>query len=249
VTPWVTRLLVANIGMFFLQSTMGGIERYLMFVPRLAFVQPWTILTYMFLHGGLGHLFFNMLSLYFFGPQVEARLGSRRFITLYLISGVTGALLSFFFSPNAAIIGASGAVFGVMLAFAHFWPRERIMIWGIIPVEARMLVIGMTVISLFSGARGGGSIAHYAHLGGYLGAFLYLRWLDNRAGAKSFRRKTTPVVADRSLDNWKRIDVRSVHEVNRDEVNRILDKINASGMGSLTPQERAFLANFVPTEN
>jgi Rhomboid family len=138
-TPWVTRLLIANVALFALQSFLPPLlVEYLVFVPVYVFSRPWTIITYMFLHGGLSHILFNMLGLFFFGSRVESRLGERRFISLYLISGVFGALASLVFTPRAAVIGASAGVFGVMLAFAWFWPREKIYIWGVIPVEARL---------------------------------------------------------------------------------------------------------------
>jgi hypothetical protein len=82
-----------------------------------------------------------------------------------------------------------------------------------------------------------------------VGAWAYLRWLDAHTGVKKFRAKTAPVVADRSLSNWKKVDPRSVHEINRTELNRILDKVNAGGLSSLTPQERAFLLTFVPMDD
>jgi membrane associated rhomboid family serine protease len=250
VTPWVLRLLVANIGMFLVEQTMPALANQLVFVPALMLVRPWAVFTYMFLHAGLGHLFFNMLGLYFFGSRVESRIGSPRFLALYLISGVTGALLSFVFAPQSPIVGASAGVFGVMLAFARYWPRDKILIWGILPVEARVLVIITTAIALFSGFSGSrGGVADFAHLGGYVGAWFYLTYLDRRTGAKRFRAATAPPVQDRSLANWRKIDPKSVHEVNREELDRVLDKIGKSGLASLTPQERIFLSNFVPPDD
>jgi membrane associated rhomboid family serine protease len=249
VTPWVRRLLVANIIVFFLQQTVAGVTNALAFVPSYTFVRPWTLVTYMFVHANLTHILFNMLALYFFGPRVEERLGETRFITLYAISGISGAVLSLFFS-NAAIVGASGAVFGVMLAFARFWPTVQIYIMGILPIEARAAVILMAAISLWSGFRGSRTgVADFAHLGGFVGGWLYLKWLDMRQGTKRFRAKVTANVPRDTLSNWKHVDPKSVHEVNRDEVNRILDKISASGLGSLTPEERLFLSNFVPPDD
>jgi membrane associated rhomboid family serine protease len=254
VTQYVRILLFANIAVFFLQQTLPGVTRALVFVPQLIVVRPWSIVTYMFLHGGLMHLLFNMLALYFFGPQVEDRLGSRRFLILYFISGVSGALLSFLFSPGAPIVGASAAVFGVMLAFAYFWPDAPIHIWGIIPVPARILVIITTVLALWSGLSGARSgIAHFAHLGGYVGAFLYLRWLDR--GRAAFRKRATGgssggrIVERPRITKRPAIDMSTVHEVNRDEVNRLLDKISAQGIDALTPQERLFLSNFAPPDD
>jgi hypothetical protein len=190
-----------------------------------------------------------MLGLFFFGSRVEDRLGSKRFITLYFIAGLTAALLGFIFARESAVIGASGAIYGVMLAYAYFWPRDRIMIYGIIPVEARILVIVYAAISIFYLRGGGGGTAHYAHLGGLIGAFIYLRWLDANQGAKKFRAVVEPKIPETRLLNWKKVDPKTVHEVNRDELNRILDKVSRSSLDSLTPDERRFLMNFVPPDD
>jgi membrane associated rhomboid family serine protease len=233
-----------------MQLTLPALANAFVFVPRLVLIRPWTIVTYMFLHGGIWHIGFNMLALFFFGPRVESRVGSQRFTVLYFLSGISGAILSFFFSPNAPIIGASAGVFGVMMGFAWFWPNEPILIWGILPVPARLMVIGTTILALWSGLGGVRSgVAHFAHLGGYAGAYLYLRWLER--SRTSFKRKAMAASpeATRRVEGWRQIDMARVHEVNRDEVNRILDKISAQGIGSLTPQERTFLSNFVPPDD
>lgn len=253
-TPWVRLILFANIGVFFGQMTLGApFTRALDFYPPLAFVRPWTIITYMFVHGGLWHIGFNMLALFFFGPRVEERLGSRQFLWLYFISGVSGAVLSFLMTPGASIVGASAAIFGVMLAFAYFWPDAPILIWGIIPIPARILVILTTVLALWSGfGGGGGNIAHFAHLGGYAGAFIYLKAIERRRG--DFKRRASGAAVVRTITPRRAskppvIDMQRVHEVNRDEVNRILDKISAQGMEALTPQERLFLSNFAKLDD
>jgi membrane associated rhomboid family serine protease len=213
-------------------------------------LRPWTIVTYMFLHAGIMHILFNMLGLFFFGPRVEARIGSRRFITLYLLAGVSGALLSFVFAPFSPIIGASAAVLGVMLAYAMYWPRDHVSIWFFLPMEIRWFVLLTTVLALWSGFGGSrGGVADFAHLGGFAGAFLYIKWIARRPGMARFERQVarqTPVV---ELANWKRVNRDKVHEVNRAEVDRILDKINATGVGSLTAQERTFLTHFVPKDD
>lgn len=249
-TPIVRALLIANVAAFFVQSAVPELANAFVFMPGLALVRPWTVVTYMFLHGDLMHLLFNMLALFFFGPRVEDRILSRPFAILYFLSGITGALLSVVFSPGSAIVGASGGVFGVMLAFAWFWPDEKIFIWGVLPVPARVLVIITTMFALWSGGGGvGGGIAHFAHLGGYLGAFLYLYWLDRKRTA--FKRLATaaPPDAVQRVAGYKAIDLATVHEVNREEVNRILDKISAQGLGSLTGQETTFLSSFVPPDD
>ena len=250
-TTWVMRLIVANCAVFFLQMTsrLVSFDRFA-FIPAYVLERPWTMLTYMFLHGSVTHILFNMLGLYFFGPQVESRLGARRFLTLYLLSGLAGAAVSFWFAPFSAVVGASGALFGVMIAFARYWPDAQIYLMFMIPVPARAAVLLMAAMSLWSGVRGSRSgVADFAHLGGFVGGWLYLVWLDRTQGAKRFRSKVIPSIGKDALTNWKRVDPKSIHEVNRDEVNRILDKISAQGLGSLTPQERLFLSNFVPPDD
>ncbi len=250
-TPVVRTLLIATVAAFFLQQTLSWVNSAFVFYPSMVLTRPWTLVTYMFLHGGITHLLFNMLALFFFGPRVEDRIGSRQFLTMYLLSGITGALLSMVLGGGNPILGASGGVFGVSLAFAYFWPHEQIMIWGVIPVPARVLVIITGVFSLWSGLSGaGGNVAHFAHLGGYAGAFLYLKWLERRRA--TFKRTATaapPAATRRIATGYQNIDRSSIHEVNRGEVDRILDKISGTGIDSLTPQERLFLSNFVPMDD
>jgi membrane associated rhomboid family serine protease len=251
-TKWVRLLIAINVGVYLLQRTVPGTTELLMFVPAYLLSRPWTIITYMFVHdpNGFTHILFNMIALYFFGPRVESVMGSNRFIGLYMVAGIAGGLLSMVFAPLSPIIGASGAVFGVELAFALRWPRERILIWGIVPLEVRWLVVGTTALSLFGGfGGGGGGIAHFAHLGGFLGAYIYLKLIERFGPAKAWERKVKgPSASSVPIGDWKRVDIATVHEANRDEVNRILDKINKSGIGSLTAQERTFLQHFVPKE-
>ena len=255
-TPWVLRLIVANVAMYFMQDMAIDLANRMVLAPASFAREPWTLVTYMFLHGGASHLLFNMISLFFFGPRVEARLGSRHFLGLYFVSGIVGGILSIIFTPRVpGVIGASGAIFGVTLAFARYWPRDQIYIWGVFPVEARWLVIIMTALSLFGARSGADGIAHFAHLGGFLGGYLYLRWSELRSPARDFRKKAAPLQAARrtpgsnpvaDIQRWSRIPRDSMHEVNRTEINRILDKINATGISSLTPGERETLERFSP---
>ncbi|MEP7325999.1 MAG: rhomboid family intramembrane serine protease [Gemmatimonadota bacterium] len=252
-TRWTLRLIVANVVMYFLTDLNPRIVEQLWLVPAQLLYQPWTAITSMFVHGGPSHLFWNMLSLFFFGPRVESRLGDRHFLGLYFVSGIMGGILSLF-SPHVPIIGASGAIFGVMLAYAIFWPHDKILLWFVLPVPAFVLIILMTVMNLLpaiSSIGGGDGIAHFAHLGGFLGGYLYLRWIQARSPAGSFRAKATPLqrksrissgTAD--LQRWSSIPRDKMHEVNREEVDRILDKISAKGIASLTAGEREVLDRF-----
>ncbi len=252
-TPWVLRLIIANVAVFFVAPVNSELWYRLALDPASVLSQPWGIFTYMFVHGGFGHIFFNMLALFFFGPRLEMKLGGRSFLTLYFVSGLGGALLSFI-PPLVPVIGASGAVFGVLLGFAYFWPKERIYIWLIIPVEARVLVGVMTAVSLWSGFSGaGGNVAHFAHLGGFAAGYAYLRW-RKRKYFQQWKPRPTPRAQkvksalkgdDRAaLKKWKAIVLEDLHELNRGEVVRILDKATQSGAGSLTPDERAMLNRF-----
>jgi membrane associated rhomboid family serine protease len=105
-SPWVRVIIIINIAVFIWSSQNPEQAGVLAFVPMRALQQPWTIVTYMFLHAGFGHILFNMLSLFFFGPQVEQRLGANRFLILYLAGGFTGALASALITPRVGLVGA-----------------------------------------------------------------------------------------------------------------------------------------------
>jgi membrane associated rhomboid family serine protease len=253
-TPWVRRLLIANVVVFLLTSTQALDWRYLALFPGAILARPWGVFTYMFVHGGFLHLLFNMIGLFFFGPRLEMQLGGRSFLNLYLLSGLGGAAFSFLFARYGAVVGASGAVFGVLLGFAYFWPRERIYIWGVLPVEARWLVVVLAGMSLYAGMSGaGGVVAHFAHLGGFAAGFGYLRW-RRRKYFQQWKPMATPkeqlanAVKRRSdgesLRRWGAIREEDLHELNREEVERLLSKARESGAGSLTPEERAMLDRF-----
>jgi membrane associated rhomboid family serine protease len=210
-TPWVKRLLVANIVMFIVTNAAPALYFGLALTPPLVFSRPWTVLTYMFLHAGLGHLFFNMIGLFFFGPRLEVRLGGNDFLWLYFLGGIGGAVFSFIFAPSASVVGASAAVYGVLLGFALYWPNERIYIWGILPVQAWLLATILVVVSLYSGVSGSQSrTAHFAHLGGLAFGFLYLKWREWQRGAAK-------------------------------RVVSLLGKVNRLGVRSLSAAERQFL--------
>ena len=182
-TPWVVRLLALNAVVLLLQETLltsPAITEWLRFDPRTAFTRPWTFFTYMTLHGGLFHLLANSIGLFVFGPPVERRLGSGGFLLFYLYCGVGAALLSLLLSsmlPIAPFIGASGAVLGVALAYAKFYPDAELILFPLpIPIKAKWLVVLFAVMAILGTmGAGSGGIAHVAHLGGLLFGWLFFQ--------------------------------------------------------------------------
>ena len=248
-TRVVGQLLLLNLLGLFVAPPGTPLFREFQLVPALVLTRPWTLITYQFLHGGFGHLFF--------GPRLEMRLGTRRFLGLYLVSGLVGALVHILYTllPISSgglfipMVGASGAIFGVFFAYARYWPRDRILVWFVIPMEIRLFVILLTLLSLWSGLGGvGGNVAHFAHLGGFLGGWLFLRWSEARSPTRQFQRKVESPAArmgERQLqERWGRIDPTTLHEVNRVEYERIADKIRTEGWADLTPRERTFIERF-----
>ena len=257
-TPVVKRLLIANVVVFFLTLVIGPrlIYEWFGFQPGRILTRPWGAVTYMFVHGGFMHIFVNMLALFFFGPPLEARWGGREFLRFYLIAGLGGVVLSFLFAPGAVVIGASAAVYGVMLAFAMNWPDAPIYVWGIFPVKAKWLVAFFFVVAVYSAFNAtSDGVAHFAHLGGLLAAFAYLK-ADWRPAGKleEMRRSTARRVRRLAIvpreegeeasekesprgAGWSKADERRL----LDAVDRVLDKISEQGMASLTPDERKIL--------
>jgi membrane associated rhomboid family serine protease len=247
-TPWVKRLLIANTLVFLLLIALPALTQWLAFVPALTFLRPWTLVTYMFVHAGFFHLFFNMLILFFFGPPLEGMWGGREFIKFYVVAGLGGAVLSYFFAFNSAIVGASGAIYGVMIAFALNWPNVSIHIWGILPVKAKWLVgflAAVSVVSLIGGAPDG--VAHWAHLGGFGTGYLYLKFNDQLnsrvARLRTFvsRRQRTVEKNGRTTSGPQAPRPRREEDQVLDEVDRVLDKISTSGLQSLSPDELRLL--------
>jgi hypothetical protein len=211
----------------------------------------------MFLHTDLMHLFGNMLFLFFFGSPLEARWGEREFLRFYVVSGLGGAALSMLFLPNS-ILGASAAVYGIMLAFAMNWPNAPIYVFGIFPVLAKYLVAFFGVVALLgangSAQGGGGGVAHLAHLGGLITGWLYLK-ADFRTGkvfegvqraAKKKRRMAIVPGEEQDEEHASSARPRTRKKVRENEelydrVDAVLDKISAEGMSSLTPAELELL--------
>jgi membrane associated rhomboid family serine protease len=194
--PPVTRaILIANVVVFVLQLvTAHAIDNPFALWPIGTMFQPWQVVTYAFLHANLMHIFFNMFALYMFGGALENYWGSRRFTLYYLASVLAAAgteLLVLSQSDSVEpVIGASGGVFGLLLGFAWFFPRQQLMLlFPPIPMPAWLFVTLYGAIELWAGVTGRqDSVAHFAHLGGMLGgAIMILLWRTQDRGRTTFR--------------------------------------------------------------
>jgi len=231
--------------------------------------QIWQLITYQFMHGSFWHIFFNMFMLWMFGASIQDIFGSKKFLIFYLLCGVSAGLTQLIFTPlfggnYAPTIGASGAVFGVMIAYAMFFPDNLIFIYFLIPVKAKYLVVfillAYNIFPLLYGYQS--NIAYLAHLGGALFGFLYIMFdknsyvelknifkrsyfykstntskknmFDNLAG--TFRRNTNVDEA-----NYYDINSKDESEVTQAEIDEILDKISQSGYQNLTEREKKIL--------
>jgi membrane associated rhomboid family serine protease len=270
-TPWVKRLLAINFAIWALMAIglvpWSAARDLLAFSADRVLVRPWTFVTYMFVHAGFGHLFFNMLALFFFGPPLERTWGSRDFIRYYLVCGVGGsiaALLLVNLVGVAPMVGASAAIFGILLAFALTWPDAPIYLWFLLPIKAKYFVgflALMTLYSTISSGRAAGGTAHWAHLGGLVAGWLWLRFGDRigtsagRVIGKARRAGSglTSVGKESRTASTKRDSKRRPRSSGSsdalDEVNRILDKIGERGMDSLTPDELEFLNEMSQRKN
>ena len=185
--PATQALLLANVAMFFLGDLLApGLLSPLALYPVGAGFWPWQIGTYAFLHGSFNHLFFNMLGLWMFGGELEHVWGQRRFLQFYAASVVAAALtqllVNALLGSNLPTVGASGGLFGLLLAFAMIFPNRVILLFFVIPMKAKWLVALYGVIELYQGVYVLNSgVAHFAHLGGMLGGLLTLRYWRGQA--------------------------------------------------------------------
>jgi len=277
--PVIKALLITNVAVWFLLDVLLQPFRYhdipifAIFAEYLALwplgenFWPWQLLTYMFLHGGFLHLLFNMLALWMFGMELETIWGSRRFLVFYLACGLAAGVANVAVAPllgqAAPTVGASGAVFGVLIAFAMLFPDRPIYLYFLLPVKAKYLVTAYIGLELFFGITGtSDGIAHVAHLGGAAAGFLLvlaqrsgisLGWLWPGAPPKPEANAYThlrvvrrePIVTDAE---FRDIEGDSVGQdamgrqlVTQEMVDAILDKINREGYQSLTEAEKKIL--------
>jgi membrane associated rhomboid family serine protease len=224
-------------------------------VPQHVLVDRWLWqpFTYLFVHGGFMHLLFNLFALWMFGMPVEAQWGQAEFFKYYLLCGLGAALATIAMAPNSAVpvIGASGSVYGMLVAFAMLYPDAVVYLYFLIPVKAAHMAILFGLIEFFAGATGSNpGVARFAHLGGMVTGYLYIRWWwilklrvkalyenfssDARARVRAPRRRA-PEAATTEFDRA---------QAQMAEVDRILDKILVSGIDSLTDEERQVMRRY-----
>lgn len=246
ITNGVKTLLIANGAVYFFQMLVGG-KIFFAFglVPNWAWSKfyIWQFFTYMFLHGNFFHILLNMYALWVFGVELERMWGTKAFYKYYFITGVGAGLIHTLITPMSQIptIGASGAVMGVLTAYALMFPNRVItlLLFFIIPVRmrARTLALLFAGISLLSGISGSSDgIAHFAHLGGMLIGYLYIKgnlrfdWFKNKF---------------RDLRRNREMNVHSRHQEEREKLKRlvdqVLDKANKVGFENLSKDEKLLL--------
>ncbi|MDD5230734.1 MAG: rhomboid family intramembrane serine protease [Candidatus Marinimicrobia bacterium] len=263
----VRNLIIANVAVFLIMLVFQA-QRFFSLnfglVPAFVLTKGyvWQLFTYMFIHGGFGHLFLNMFVLWMFGMEIENYWGKREFCKFYLITGIGSGLITMLFSAHSQIpvVGASGAIYGVLVAFAMLFPERYIYFYFLIPIKAKYFVMIMVVITFFSTmAPATSNISHLTHLGGLVIAYIYLSRYKLRA---ILRRQGLSVnwrwpnlkikIPFRNL-RWRRPEKKGqkaetpinsnyqTEETMREELDRILDKISAAGYDRLTEQEKSTL--------
>lgn len=234
---------------------------YYIFDPLGRFL-PFQFITYMFMHDGILHIFFNMFALWMFGRVIEQVWGTKRFLIYYFVCGVGAALfqeigqLLDIINPYSMTVGASGAVYGVLLAFGMLFPNEKMLIIPIpVPIKAKYVIIGYIIIELFEAFFSTDNVAHLAHFGGIIVGFIYIMIWKAKMRHKMFNYHST-----NSHYGWYHSTTRPKMKVeyNRDErsrdyqyneernrrnakIDEILDKIRQSGYASLTDEEKQML--------
>ncbi|MEK6572240.1 MAG: rhomboid family intramembrane serine protease [Bacteroidota bacterium] len=275
--PVIKTLLISNVTVFLFLFLLGPLRigrvpvsdlliSWFGLFPLEGGFYPWQVFTYMFLHGGFFHLFFNMFALWMFGMEIENSWGSKKFLLYYLLCGVGAALSNLFVAPifgaTGPTVGASGAIYGVLLAFGLLFPDRYVFMFPFfVPVKAKYLVSLFILLEVFYGVTGtSDGVAHFAHLGGAAIGYLYLlvdrrrlpfegifnrvrvawnsgRYRRSPYGSEQYNRS----VADARFSEIHESQEKSEDETTQEKIDAILDKISVSGYQSLTEDEKRML--------
>ena len=267
--PIIKALLISNVAVFILVKFFSLFQ--FQGIPVAAFIntwlplypigdgfQVWQLVTYMFMHGGLMHLFFNMLALWMFGMELENDWGSRKFLLYYLLCGFAGGLSNLFVGPlfgsGGPTVGASGAIYGVLIAFGMLYPN-RLVYYFLLPIPARYLVLMYIVLEIYAGVTGTpDGVAHFAHLGGAAVGFVYLLVDQRRVSLQQLwyrtKRRIIPYERVSDYSHYERGNISDANyydmhdeenQISQQQVDEILDKINQHGYQSLSEEEKKIL--------
>lgn len=238
-TDAIKTLISVNFAIFILQSISSSEMMFFSnfgLVPKLVWSQLkiWQPFTYMFFHGDIWHVLINMFVLWMFGSELERVWGKKNFLRFYFITGVGSGLATMLFGLQSTIpiVGASGAIYGVLLAYGVMFPNRTVYLYGIIPIKSIWFVIGIGVVAFFSSFNNVTNISHLTHLFGMIIGYLYLK---RPVHFRSLWFSVFKKVLEYRIQNQEEKISRSV-EIERD-LNSILDKINREGFKSLTQEE------------
>ncbi len=238
-TDAIKILVSVNFGIFLLQTvarTEGLFFPLFGLVPKMVWSEfmIWQPFTYLFFHGGIWHVLINMFVLWMFGSELERLWGKEHFLKFYFVTGVGAGLMTMIFGLNSMtpIVGASGAVYGVLLAYGLTYPNRTVYLYGIIPIKSLWFVIGIGVIAFMSSFDNVSQISHLTHLSGMMIGYLMLKrpvrfndlWFTIRKRTLEYKIK----------HEEKKV---TQHQAIEREIDRILDKINREGFDSLTEEE------------
>lgn len=241
-------LIIANVSVYLVQVFAGRNFLYTFgLVPYQITrnLRLWQIFTHMFLHGGLFHLLINLFVLWMFGKPIEREWGTSSFLKYYFTCGLGAGFFIFITSLNSRIpvVGASGAIYGILVAFAMLYPDSIIYLYFLFPIKAKHFVILIGAVALLAGiSRGRSNIAHFGHLGGLLVGYVYLKfplWRHRFHPAKIFASLRLP-----KLNLKRRKKYKGEFYGIEGRVNQILDKILLHGVDSLTTEERKIMDEY-----
>ena len=237
-------LLIVNIVVFVLVELSG--QQSLLFrtfglVPSLVWskFKIWQLFTYLFIHGGIFHIFFNMFVLWMFGKDLESQWGKMEFLLFYFVCGIGAGLITVLFSVNSIvpIVGASGAIYGLLLAYGFTYPNQMVYLYGLVPIKVKYMVLGLGAIAFFASLSASQSnVSHITHLSGMIIGLIFIYFNINwkviklwyiRMRLKGLSQQ--PAKQDNEEAQMKK------------QVDKILDKLNDSGWDSLTEQEENYL--------
>ena len=247
-TPAVKNIIYVNVIVFFIRFLNIDLHHYL--TENLSLhaygviyqFKLWQLVTYMFLHGDFWHIFFNMFIFWMFGTELEREWGSKEFLKYYFICGIGAGLVNILLTSKdpsyVGTVGASGAIYGIMVAYALYYPDRQVFIYFLFPVKVKYFVGFMALISFLSTMNTqSDGIAHAAHLGGIAVGFVYLKFGKLRSRLKKLFKSS----AGKTKFTYRQSGDDARLDFYRQKINEILDKINRVGYLNLSAEEKKLL--------